>query len=95
METEPGQQARDWRCTPDYGHWQYKKALSVRPVSEKTEATIKWMCDVYGYQTFFLVVLVIGLIFHRQIWDILKSKRIPAAGWLDQKTNTNDTGKKE
>lgn len=62
------------KCTPGYGHYKYKQELSTKGIGDKTEASVKFMCDVWGYQNFIFAAMFIALIFHKHAWDFVKDR---------------------
>ncbi|NJO00335.1 MAG: hypothetical protein HC880_00465 [Bacteroidia bacterium] len=64
------------KCSPAYGNYKYKQELSQKGVGEKTEASFKFMCDVWGYQSFFFAVILVALVFHKHAFDFLKRRGV-------------------
>lgn len=72
-------------CSAEYRHYKYKQDLAKKGFDEKTEASFKFICDVWGYQTFFFGVLLIGLIFHKQAYDFLIMRFKPLGRPVEKK----------
>lgn len=59
-----------------YSCYKYKQELSTKGIGEKTEASFKFMCDVWGYQSFFFAVILFALVFHKHAYDFLKKRGV-------------------
>lgn len=94
MDTQPEQTTYAERCTPGYGHWKYKEELSKKNTGEKTEASIKFMCDVWGYQCFIFAAIMVALVFHKQAYDFLKNRTFKFGPYVPE-PKTDQTKSKE
>lgn len=76
MDELPEQETIGTKCSPGYAHYKYKQELSQKGIGEKTEASFKFMCDVWGYQSFFFAVILFALVFHKHAYDFLRKRGV-------------------
>lgn len=56
------------------GYYRKLREISQMPFKEKVEASFQINAIVWGYTNILFVALLVGAVFHKHVWDFLKSR---------------------